>query len=147
MKRVLMPAIVLIAVCGASAKDKPAYQNGLLRQMDSQTCGSTEKSTKTFADEVLGMDGERHNTSEVLCQEYTLQTDRLLFRIRPKKEKHAALLPPGESVHFRLHKNKLLLVAPETNGKEREYIVVSMTPRTDGLNSYNQSTTRLAPLR
>jgi hypothetical protein len=147
MKRVLLPTIALIAACGAAGKDKPAYQNGVLRQMDSQSCGSMEKSSKTFADEVLGTDGDRRNTREILCQEYTLQTDRLVFRIRAKKEKHAALLPPGESVHFRLHKEKLLLIAPETNGKELEYIVVSMTPRTDGLNSSNQSATRLAPLR
>lgn len=147
MKRALSTAIALIAISGASAKDKPAYQNGVLRQMDSQSCGSTEKSEKSFADQVLGTDGDRRNTREVLCQEYTLQTDRLLYRIRPKKEKHAALLPPGESVRFRLHKEKLLLVAPETDGKEREYVVVSMTPRTDGMNSYNQSSARLAPVR
>jgi len=41
------------------------------------------------------------------------------------------LLPVGETAQFRIHKDKMLLRVPETDGKEREYIVLSMTPRTD----------------
>jgi len=65
------------------------------------------------------------------CQEYILKSDRLIYRIRPKDEKHPTLLPVGESAEFRLHKDKMLLRVPESDGKEREYIVVSMTPRAD----------------
>jgi hypothetical protein len=147
MKRILVPSLVLIAACAAYSKDKPAYQNGVLLQMDSASCGFAEKSEKTVAAEILGTDGEHQNTQELLCQEYILQTDRLIFRIRPKDDKHPALLPIGESAQFRLHKDKLLLRVPETDGKEREYIVVSMTPRGDAPNSSNQSAARISPTR
>jgi hypothetical protein len=67
----------------------------------------------------------------VLCQEYILKSDRLIYRIRPKDDKHPALLPVGESAEFRIHRDKMLLRVPESDSKEREYIVVSMTPRAD----------------
>ena len=75
-----------------------------------------------------------------------LQTDRLIFRIRPKDDKHPVLLPIGESAQFRLHKDKLLLRLPETDGKEREYVVISMTPRADAPDSVRQSAAAIAPL-
>ncbi len=61
--------------------------------------------------------------------------DRLIYRIRPKDDKHPALLPVGESAEFRIHKDKMLLRVPESDGKEREYIVVSMTPRADAVEA------------
>ncbi len=36
-----------------------------------------------------------------------------------------------ETAQFRIHKDKLILRVPESDDKEREYIVVSMTPRQD----------------
>jgi len=113
------------------AKDKPAYERGVLLQMDSTHCGYAEKDGKTITGEILGTDGQHKNTQEVLCQEYILKSDRLLYRIRPKDDKHPTLLPVGESAEFRIHKDKMLLRVPESDGKEREYIVVSMTPRSD----------------
>jgi len=113
------------------AKDKPAYERGVLLQMDSTHCGYAEKDGKTITGEILGTDGQHKNTQEVLCQEYILKSDRLLYRIRPKDDKHPTLLPVGESAEFRIHKDKMLLRVPESDGKEREYIVVSMTPRAD----------------
>jgi hypothetical protein len=115
----------------APAKDKPAYERGVLLQMDSAHCGYAEKDGKTLTGEILGTDGQHKNTKEVLCQEYILKSDRLIFRIRPKDDKHPTLLPVGESAEFRIHKDKMLLRVPESDGKEREYIVVSMTPRAD----------------
>lgn len=147
MKRILVPCLMLMVAYAGFAKDKPAYQNGVLLQMDSASCGFAEKGGKTVAGEILGTDGQHQKTQEVLCQEYILQTDRLIFRIRPKEEKHPALLPVGETAQFRLTKDKLLLRVPEMDGKEREYIVVSMTPRGDAPNSVNQSAAKIAPLR
>lgn len=131
MKRLLLPGIFLIAACAANSKEKPAYQTGVLLQMDSTSCGFAEKGNKTVTGELLGTDAQHQKTQEVLCQEYILQSDRLIFRIRLKDDKHPALLPIGESAQFRLHKDKMLLRVPETDGREREYIVVSMTPRGD----------------
>jgi len=131
MKRAIL-VVVLMCVAGSmQAKDKPTYQKGVLLQMDSSSCGYAEKDGKTIAGEILGTDGQHKKTQEVLCQEYILKTDRLIYRIRPKDDKHPTLLPVGESAEFRLHKDKMLLRVPEADGKEREYIVVSMTPRAD----------------
>ncbi|MCU1243126.1 MAG: hypothetical protein JWO71_3852 [Candidatus Acidoferrum typicum] len=127
----LVIAASLQTVAPAPAKDKPAYERGVLLQMDSTHCGYAEKDGKTLTGEILGTDGQHKNTKEVLCQEYILKSDRLIFRIRPKDDKHPTLLPVGESAEFRIHKDKMLLRVPESDGKEREYIVVSMTPRAD----------------
>lgn len=136
MKQVTAGALLLLTVtvqtvAPAPAKDKPAYERGVLLQMDSTHCGFAEKGSKTVAGEILGTDGQHKNTQEVLCQEYILKSDRLIYRIRPKDDKHPTLLPVGESAEFRIHKDRMLLRVPESDGKEREYIVVSMTPRAD----------------
>jgi len=79
--------------------------------------------------EILGTDAQSKKTQEMLCQEYVLQAERVVYRIRPKDDKHPVLLPIGEIAQFRISKDKLILRVPESDGKEREYIVVSMTPR------------------
>ena len=55
-----------------------------------------------------------------------LKTERVIYRIRPRDEKHPVLLPVGERAEFRLKKDKLLLEIPELDAKEREYSVTSM---------------------
>lgn len=130
--KLMMAAIMLVStVFAVEAKDAPAYDKGILLQMESSACGYAEKDGKTIAGEIFGTDGQHKNTKEVLCQEYTLQTERVTYRIRPKDDKHPVLLPVGEMAQFRIHKDKLLLRLPETDRKEREYSVISMTPRTD----------------
>ena len=131
MKRLIMASLILSLASIVQAKDKPAYEKGVLMQMDSSSCGYAEKDGKTLAGQILGTDGQHKNTREVLCQEYILKSDRLIYRIRPKDDKHPALLPVGETAEFRIHKDKLLLRVAEGDDKEREYIVVSMTPRSD----------------
>jgi hypothetical protein len=127
----LVIAASLQNVPPSPAKDKPAYDRGVLLQMESTHCGYAEKDGKTLVGEIVGTDGQHKNTQEVLCQEYILKSDRLIYRIRPKDDKHPTLLPVGETAEFRIHKDKMLLRVPETDGKEREYIVVSMTPRAE----------------
>lgn len=112
-----------------AAKDPVDYQKGRLVRMDSTACGMQEKGSKTVAGELLGTDGQHKKTEELLCQEYVLESERVIYRIRPRDDKHPALLPIGETAMFRLHKDKLILRVPESDGKEREYIVVSMVPR------------------
>jgi len=120
----------LAAVC--YAKDPRAYQTGKLLQMDSVQCGMSEKDGQSFAGEMLGTDSGSKKTQEVLCQEYVLQAERVIYRIRPRDAKHPVLLPVGDQAQFRLKKDKMLLRVEDLDSKEREYIVVSMTPRSDG---------------
>jgi hypothetical protein len=129
MKRGLIFACLLMA--GSVAAKDHDYQKGVLLQMDSVHCGSSSSGAKSLAGEVIGTDNSKTKTQELLCQEYVLQTDRVVYRIRPKDDKHPALLPIGETAQFRIDKDKLILRVPESDGKEREYLVVAMTPRTD----------------
>ena len=134
MKSRLLTLSAYIALCGiCSAKEHADYQKGTLLRMDSSSCGVQEKGSKTVAGEVFGTDGQHKKTQELLCQEYVLQSDRVIYRIRPKDDKHPVLLPIGETAKFRLHKDKLILQVPEIDDKEREYIVVSMAPRQDAV--------------
>jgi len=131
MKRVMIATLSLALAATVQAKDKPVFEKGVLIQMDSSACGYAEKDGKTIAGQIFGTDGQHKNTKEVLCQEYILKSERVIYRIRPKDDKHPVLLPVGESAEFRIHKDKMILRVPETDAKEREYFVVSMTPRND----------------
>jgi hypothetical protein len=121
-------AILFAAPTPAKEHD---YQKGVLLQMDSVHCGSSSTNSKTVAGEIVGTDNGKSKTEDLLCQEYVLQTDHVMYRIRPRDDKHPALLPIGETAEFRIDKDKLVLRVPEADDKEREYVVVSMAPRTD----------------
>jgi len=70
-----------------------------------------------------------------LCQEYILETDRLIYHIRPRDEKHPVLLPVGEKAQFRMDKDKMVLRVEDLDDKERDYTVVSITRREDSQSS------------
>ena len=127
MKKTLLLAVLCTSI--AYAKDRPVTQSGTLLQMDSVECGADQKSGKTFAGEILGTDAAHQKVHTLLCPEYLLQTDRILYRIRPKDEKHPVLLPVGEKAQFHMDKDHMRLRVEDLDDKERDYIVVSMTPR------------------
>ena len=130
MSKWMLCAILGLA-SAAYAKDPKAYQTGKLLQMDSVQCGTTEKEAPSIAGEMLGTDSGSLKTHDLLCQDYVLQSERVIYRIRPRDEKHPVLLPVGERAQFRLQKDKMLLRVEDLDSREREYIVVSMTPRSD----------------
>jgi len=131
MRATTVAALFFTTAILVQPKEPPPYEKAVLVQMDSSACGYSEKDGKTIAGEIFGTDGQHKNTKQLLCQEYVLQTDRVTYRIQPKDDKHPVLLPVGETAQFRIHKGKMLLRVPEADGKEREYIVLSMIPRTD----------------
>jgi hypothetical protein len=135
MRSKWMLCIVLGVASAALAKDPKPYQTGKLLQMDSVQCGTAEKNSTSVAGEMLGTDSGSKKTQEVLCQEYVFQSERVIYRIRPRDEKHPVLLPVGEQAQFRLQKDKMLLHVEDLDSREREYIVVSMTPRSDGTSA------------
>ena len=130
MKSRVMLGVVLL-VSAAYAKEPKPRQTGNLVQMESVACGVDENSGKSFAGELIGTDSAHKKTHELLCQEYILQSERVIFRIRPRDDKHPVLLPVGEQAQFRLEKDKMVLRVEDLDNKDREYVVVSMTPRDD----------------
>ncbi len=111
MRFKMLSCVGLLLTSMAYAKEPKPFQTGKLLQMDSVACGVSEKDGKSLAGEMLGTDSGSKKTHELLCQEYLLQSEHVIYRIRPRDEKHPVLLPVGEQA--------------------REYIVVSMTPRSD----------------
>src|SRR5436305_6907123 len=137
MRATLALCMLLGLVTMALAKDPKPYQTGKLLQMDSVQCGMAEKDGTSLAGEMLGTNSGSKKTKELLCQEYLLQSERIIYRIRPRDEKHPVLLPVGEQAQFRLQKDKMLLRVEDLDSKEREYIVVSMTPRSESSTADN----------
>jgi len=109
-----------------------------LLQMDSAECGVDENSGKSFVCEVVGTDSAHKKTHALLCQEYLLQSDTVIYRIRPVDEKHTVLLPVGQNAQYRIHKDKMLLQVEDDDDKERAYSVVSMTPRAERKSAENK---------
>jgi hypothetical protein len=134
--------VVLLFGMAMQAKDAPSYQSGVLKEMTSVECGLEQKSAKGLVGELVGTDNSHTKTRKTFCQEYVLQTDHVIYRIRPREEKHPALLPVGEKAMFRMKKDFMVLKAPEGDNKEREYDVVSMTP----VQENNASATGRTPL-
>ena len=127
MKSIFAVCMFLMLGSFAFAKDEPVFhQTGTITNMDAVPCGVDENSGKSFAGELLGTDGAHKKSREMLCQEYVLRTDQVMYRIRPRDDKHPVLLPVGERAQFRVKKDKLLLAVPELDGKEREYSVTQM---------------------
>jgi hypothetical protein len=120
-------ALALVA-SAAQAREPKHYQNGKIVKMQSVKCGTDAKDGKSLAGEMLGTDSQHMKTRELLCQEYVLQTSSVIYTIRPRDEKHPALLPIGNVAQFRLDKDKLLLRVEDYDDKERDYSVVSMAP-------------------
>ena len=129
MKRIVL--FVLLCASFAYARDQRAPQSGTLLQMDSVECGTDQKSAKSLTGEIIGTDSAHQKMHTLLCQEYLLQTERIIYRIRPKDDKHPALLPVGEKAQFHIEKDHMKLRVEDLDDKEREYVVVSMTPRAE----------------
>src|ERR1700685_2175085 len=84
--------LCVVALAGvAYAKDPRPYQTGNLLRMDSVECATGEHGR------------EKHH--QPICQEYVVQAENVIYRIRPRDEKHTVLLPVGTRVQFRLEKD------------------------------------------
>ncbi len=121
MKRIAI--FVMLGASFAFARDHQTPQSGTLLQMDSVSCGTDQKNQK--------------KTHTLLCQEYVLQADNVVYRIRLKDDKHPSLLAVGSKAQFHIEKNAMKLRVEGPNDKQRDYIVVSMAPRTNAQTADN----------
>jgi len=127
--RLVLAAILAASV--AQARGPRFYEKGILVEMNAADCGSEAKSGEGITGVLLGTDSQHMKTHTMLCQEYVLRADRVEYKIRPKEEKHPALLPIGEEAEFRIVKDRIYLRIPEKDDRERQYFVTSMVPRKD----------------
>ena len=141
MRSTVFVCAALACACAALAKEPKAYQDGKIVEMDSVECGKAEKYGQSFVGEMFGTDSVGQKTHQALCREYLLEAQHVIYRIRPRDEKHAVLLPIGQKAQFRIQKDKLLLRIEDLDDKEHEYIVISMSLRIEG------STAAAAPTR
>lgn len=132
MRSTVLICAAMVCACTAFAKESKAYQTGKILRMDPVQCGMAEKDRTNFAGDVRGTDSDSNKTHELLCQEYLLQAEHVIYRICPRNEKHAVLLPIGREAQFRIQKDKMLLRIEDLDDKEHEYIVISMTLRIEG---------------
>jgi hypothetical protein len=130
----VLVGVLLLLASLANAKQPKPRQSGKLMQMESVPCGVDENSGKSVLGEIIGTESAHKKTHELLCQEYILQSEKVIYRIRPRDEKHPVLLPVGEQAQFRMHKDKMILRVEDLDDKDREYAVVSMTPREDSVS-------------
>ena len=126
MKTLILGSMLLVGAM-AVAKDK-SYETGSLKEMTSVECGYEQKTGGSFVGDLLGTDSSHSKARKTFCQEYVLETSHTVYRIRPREEKHPALLPVGEKAEFRMKKDRMVLRVPEGDNKEREYEVVSASP-------------------
>jgi hypothetical protein len=113
MRPTALIGAVFILASIASAADLKPYQTGKLLQTDSANCTA------------------QSNSSEPSCLQYALESDSVVFHIRPKNAKHAVALPVGERAQFRIDKGVILLHMDGVDNTERPYVVVSISPRTE----------------
>jgi hypothetical protein len=115
----------MLLVASAHARQPKHYASGILVRMDAVECSA-----------------EAHGAP--LCQQYTVSTDRVIYRIRPTSP-NPPVLPVGGIALFRLDGNTMKLRAEDLDDKDREYIVISATARDDSKAA--ESTLRLNHLQ
>jgi hypothetical protein len=103
---------------------------GLRQLSGGRGCGAAIRATvglrlerrrgKSITGEMPGTDSAHMKTREMLCQQYVLETERVIYTIRPKDDKHPVLLPIGEKAQFRMDKDKIVLRVEDLDDKERE---------------------------
>lgn len=135
-------ASLLFAAC-AYAQQPKTYLSGKLVDMDSVQCGDQKHLSNNTAETTNSV--VRPAESQTVCPEYVLESGEVTYRILSRNAKHPAPLPIGEFAWFRLRNGKMLLRVPALDSKEREYIVVAMTPR--GQSSADTSLIRLNHLQ
>jgi hypothetical protein len=109
----LCATLLIIAASMAHARNPKAYQTGQIAQVNSLPCS-----------------GEQNNTQQ-LCPEYILQSNFVVYHLRPSDSRHAPTLSVGERIQFRRNKEIILLRSEVAGSKERPFVVISISPASD----------------
>jgi hypothetical protein len=104
-------ALILVSTF-AYAKDPTPYEIGQISQSKAVPCDAAHK-------------------TQSLCQEYILESENVVYHIRPRDQKHAMRLQTGDRTEFRLSAGIMFLRTEEANSKERSFVVISVLPASD----------------
>lgn len=115
MRKANVCAIVLFAVASMTyAKSPKVYQSGEISKVSQVPCSAT------------------HNQkSQPLCREYTLQSENVVYTVRPRDQKHDLSILIGDREQFRLHKDIIVLRSEAGGGKDHSFVVISVSPASD----------------
>src|SRR5208283_509850 len=106
MKKMLLA----LGVLAMGTSFSPAGQKPMMGTIISET--SVDCGTKT--------QGKKEST-ELLCQQYTVRTDSTEYQIRQQKPTAKSILPADTLIEFTLDKDKMKFKA---DGKKYEFLVV-----------------------
>jgi hypothetical protein len=137
----VLAIVVAIAVPSRADKDKKKKEpdRAMLEKMDAVPCGAKQKGV-TGLGSIWASVGITHMSSdEKLCPRYLLRTDDMEYEIQPKDKKHAAVLPVGKEVVFRIKNDHMTVRCPDGDKKSRDYEVVAMKLTNPEPNSSAQS--------
>jgi hypothetical protein len=126
----VLAIVVATAVPGRAEKDKKPkdLDRAMLEKMDAVPCGAKQKGV-TGLGSIWASVGITHmNSDEKLCPRYLLRTDDMEYEIQPKDRKHAAILPVGQEVVFKIKNDHMSVKCPDGDKKSRDYEVVAMKP-------------------
>ena len=107
----------LLVASWAQAQESKKYHSGQLLQMESLQCTVFENPSS-----------DAKASDSVMCQEYVLRGDSVLFHLRAKDLKHPVLLPVGKDVSYRIEEDRFFVKLSNADRREHEYLVVSMEP-------------------
>jgi hypothetical protein len=126
----VLAIVMATAVPSRADKDKKknAPDRAMLEKMDAVPCGAKQKGV-TGLGSIWASVGITHmNSDEKLCPRYLLRTDDMEYEIQPKDKKHAAVLPVGKEVVFKIKNDHMTVKCPDGDKKSRDYEVVAMKP-------------------
>ena len=104
-RRVSMLTALVLCASLSLADQKPTQ--GVIISETSVSCGNKNKNEK--------------QSTEIICQQYTVRTNTTEYLIRQEKPAEAEILPPNTPIEFTVDKDKMKF---KVNGKKYEFLVV-----------------------
>jgi hypothetical protein len=107
VKKILLAVTVLVVGATFSLADKPPMAGTIVSEA-SVDCGTKKQGKK--------------ESTDLLCQEYTVRTPTTEYKIRQEKPADKTILPANTPIEFTIDKSKMKFKA---NGKKYEYLIVA----------------------
>jgi hypothetical protein len=107
MKKTILLAVAVLVLTASCTLASTPPMTGTIVSEKSVECGTKKQGKK--------------ESTELLCQQYTVHTATTEYQIRQAKPENKDILPANTPIEFTLDKNKMNL---KVNGKKYQFIVV-----------------------